>query len=81
MPDTDRGRRFTRSLGYFQDTVRRSGSAASASYGLIGALLLFGAIGYGLDKWLGTAPWCLFGGLLLGIVVGFYELAKTVWHR
>ena len=22
----------------------------------------------------------LLGGLLLGLVVGFYELAKTVWH-
>ena len=81
MPEDDRSRRFARSLAYFQDTVRRSGPAASASYGLIGALLLFGAIGYGLDRWLGTAPWCLFGGLVFGIIVGFYELAKTVWHR
>ena len=23
----------------------------------------------------------LVGGLLLGIVVGMYELAKTVWHK
>ena len=48
---------------------------------MIGALLLLGGIGYALDYWLGTAPWCLVGGLILGIIVGFYELAKTVWHK
>ena len=81
MPDDDRGRRLARSLGFFQDTVRRAGPAASAGYGLIGALLLLGGVGYGLDYWLGTSPWCLLGGLILGIIVGFYGLAKTVWHR
>ena len=81
MPDDDRGRRIARSLGSFQDTVRKAGPAASAGYGLIGALLLFGGGGYAVDRWLGTEPWCLVGGLILGIIVGFYGLAKTVWHR
>ena len=53
----------------------------SASYTLIGAILVLGGIGYALDAWLGTSPWCLLVGLLLGIIVGFYELAKTVWGR
>jgi F0F1-type ATP synthase assembly protein I len=61
--------------------VQRAGPAAAAGYTLIGALLLLGGIGYALDRWLGTSPWCLFGGLLLGIIVGFYELAKTVWGK
>jgi len=65
----------------FQDNVRRAGPAASASYTLIGAIVLLGAIGYGVDRWQGTAPWGLLVGLLLGVVVGFYELAKTVWGR
>ena len=81
MPDDDRGRRIARSLGSFQDTVRKAGPAASAGYGLIGALLLFGGVGYALDRWLGTEPWYLLGGMILGIIVGFYGLAKTVWHR
>ena len=81
MPPDDRSRRLAKSLGSFQDTVRRAGPAASAGYGLIGALLLFGGVGYAIDRWLGTAPWCLLGGMILGIIVGFYELAKTVWHR
>ena len=81
MPDDDRGRHLERSLEEFQETVRKSGPAASGSYALIGAILLFGAIGYGLDVWRGTSPWFLLGGLLLGLVVGFWELAKTVFKR
>lgn len=77
----ERGRSVQRSLKYFQDTVRRAGPAASAGYTLIGALLLLGGIGYAIDRWRGTSPWFLVGGLLLGIVVGFYELARTVWPK
>ena len=28
-----------------------------------------------------TSPWFLLGGLLLGLIVGFYELSKAVWRR
>jgi F0F1-type ATP synthase assembly protein I len=51
------------------------------SYTLIGAILLLGGIGYALDEWRGTSPWFLFGGLILGLIVRFYELAKTLWRR
>jgi F0F1-type ATP synthase assembly protein I len=63
----------------FQENVNRAGPAASASYTLIGAIILLGGIGYTLDRWLGTGPWFLLAGLLLGLIVGFYELAKTIW--
>ena len=45
---------------------------------LVGAIILLGGIGYAVDRWRGTAPWVLFIGLVLGIVVGFYELVKAV---
>jgi F0F1-type ATP synthase assembly protein I len=70
---------LARSFRYLQDTARRSGPAAAASYALIGAILLFGGLGYAVDEWRGTSPWFLLGGLLLGLVVGFYELAKTAF--
>ncbi len=81
MPDDDRGSSLARSLTFLQENLRRSGPAASAGYTLIGAILLLGGIGYAFDAWRGTSPWFLLGGLLLGIVVGFYELAKVVWHK
>lgn len=81
MADDDSDLFLARSLKYLQDNIRRSGPAAGASYTLIGAILLLGGLGYGLDRWLSTSPWFLLAGLLLGLIIGFYELAKTVWRR
>jgi F0F1-type ATP synthase assembly protein I len=81
MPERDGDHQIERSLEAFQDTVRKSGPAASASYGLIGAIVLLGGIGYAIDSWRGTSPWFLIGGLVLGLIVGFYELAKAVWRK
>jgi F0F1-type ATP synthase assembly protein I len=82
MPDDDDRRLFlARSLKYLQENIRRSGPAAAAGYTLIGAIILLGGIGYAIDQWQGTSPWFLFAGLTLGIIIGFYELAKTVWPK
>jgi ATP synthase protein I len=72
---------LARSAKELQENAERAGPAAGASYTLIGAIILLGAIGYGIDYWRGTTPWFLLGGLLLGIVVGMWELSKTVFHR
>ena len=71
----------TGSLKSLQTTISRSGPAATVSYTLIGAIVLLGGIGYAVDEWRGTSPWFLLGGLVLGLIVGFYELAKTIWHK
>jgi F0F1-type ATP synthase assembly protein I len=81
MSGDDRPRNLARSLKSLQSSIARSGPAAAASYTLIGAILLFGGLGYALDARQGTAPRYLLGGLLLGVVVGFYQLAKAVWRR
>lgn len=70
-----------RSLRYLQENLRRAGPAAAASYALIGAIVLLGGAGYAVDWWLGSAPWFLVAGLVTGVVVGLYEVAKTVWRR
>lgn len=72
---------LARSTRALQRSAEQAGPAAGASYTLIGAIILLGGIGYALDRWLGTSPWFLIGGLMLGIVVGMYELARTVWHK
>ena len=81
MPDKDSEFFIARSLRYMQESLRNSGPAAVAGYTLIGAILLMGGIGYALDAWRGTSPWFLIAGLLLGLVVGFFELAKTIWRK
>lgn len=75
-----RGYSLARVAQSFQANVVRSGPVAGASYTLVGAIILLGGIGYAIDEWQGTAPWFLVSGLALGIIVGFYELIKTVWH-
>ena len=77
MPD-ERDPFLARSLQQLQDNIRRAGPAATASYSLIGAILLLGGAGHLLDRWRETEPWGLVAGLLVGLLVGFYELAKTV---
>jgi F0F1-type ATP synthase assembly protein I len=82
MPDENRPSFLARSVKSLQGNVRTAQPAAMASYTLIGAIMLLGGIGFGLDRWLGTTPWLLLAGLLLGLIVGFYELAKAVfWHQ
>ena len=72
---------IARSVQVFQENVNQAGPAASASYSLIGAIVVLGGLGYAVDRWLGSAPWGVFVGLLLGVVVGFYELVKAVRPR
>jgi F0F1-type ATP synthase assembly protein I len=81
MPKDEPDSVISRSTRSFQENVEKSGSAAGASYTLIGALVLLGGLGYAADRWWGTRPWLLLVGLLLGLIVGFYELARTIWHR
>jgi F0F1-type ATP synthase assembly protein I len=52
-----------------------------ASYTLIGSILILGALGYFIDKWQDTSPLFLLIGLILGIIVGFYEIAKVIWAK
>jgi F0F1-type ATP synthase assembly protein I len=81
MAKKDRDVSLTQATQSFEENVSRSASALGASYTLVGALLLLGGIGYAVDRWQGTTPWFLLGGLLLGVVVGFYELVKATNRR
>lgn len=61
----------------FQENVQRAGPAATASYTLIGGILLLGGLGYVADLSWGTSPWWLLTGLSVGIVSGFYAIVKS----
>jgi ATP synthase protein I len=72
---------YSKAARSLQENASRSGTAAAGSYTLIGAIILLGGLGFGFDYWRGTSPWGVLIGLLLGLVVGFYELIKTTWRR
>ena len=70
--------RATKSL---QENVTASGNVAAASYTLVGGIILLGGLGYLVDSWRGTSPWFLLAGLILGVVIGFWELVKAVFWK
>jgi len=52
-----------------------------ASYSILGALGFFGFGGFWLDKYRGSENFWLIIGLLLGIIVGLYELSKLIFKE
>lgn len=81
MQDSERGSSVARAVKALQANMASVGPAVSASYTLLGAILLLGGIGYALDTRFGTAPAFVVTGLLLGVGAGLYHLAKILWRR
>jgi len=42
----------------------------------IAAIAVCAGIGYGLDRWVGMAPWLLISGVGLGFAVGLMQLIR-----
>jgi len=59
-----------------QETSRKTGIAYAAAFTLFVSVISLGGLGWVLDRWLGTAPWLLVTGLVLGAVAGFYQFIK-----
>ena len=66
MPDEDQ-----------QEINRKSGIAYAAAISLFAAVVGGLIIGWLLDRWLGTGPWLLVGGVILGAAAGFYEFIRA----
>jgi len=65
----------------FGGSIKQSAGAMDVAYGLVGAILGLGFIGWLLDRHFGTAPGWLLAGLLLGAAVGLYGLARVALRR
>jgi len=65
----------------------RPGSSRGYSQGsrvlmeLVGAPLGGGVIGWALDHWLGTSPWCLLVLLALAIIIAFRNIFRISKER
>jgi F0F1-type ATP synthase assembly protein I len=43
---------------------------------LVGAILLFLAIGWAVDKYFNSSPWGIVIGIIFGAIVGFYQFVR-----
>jgi len=62
---------------------RRDSLADALKYAQAGTMLVapmvgLGAVGYWLDRRLGTKPWLLLAGLILGMIGGFVNFFQLV---
>lgn len=59
-----------------QDVNRKSGLAYAAAFSLFASVVSGMIVGWLLDRWLGTNPWLLVAGIVLGAAAGFYEFVR-----
>jgi ATP synthase protein I len=63
--------------------VEQSGAAGKAwrlSVEMVSALVVCGGFGWLLDKWLDTKPWLMLVFLVVGGIVGIYNVFKVARH-
>ncbi|HYY58457.1 MAG TPA: AtpZ/AtpI family protein [Pyrinomonadaceae bacterium] len=59
-----------------QTDNQRSGIAYAAAITLFLTVATLLGLGLLLDRWLGTTPWLLVAGIVLGSVVGLYQFVR-----
>lgn len=60
-----------------EEVNRKTGLAYAAAFSLFAAVVAGLGLGWLLDRWLGTRPWLLVAGLVVGAAAGFYEFIRT----
>ena len=59
-----------------QEENRKTGFAYAAGITLFASVAAFCGAGWFLDKWLGTQPWLLIIGIVLGSAVGLFQFVR-----
>ena len=58
------------------ETIRRTGLAWSAGISFFGAIVFLLFLGWIADLVLGSSPWGLVGGIVLGSIIGFLQFFR-----
>ena len=59
-----------------EETTRRSGLAYSAGIVFFGSVAFMLLLGWGADLILGSSPWGIVGGIVLGSIIGFVQFFR-----
>ena len=57
------------------------GEAWTLGFTLVGLVATFTGLGYLVDRWAGTTPWLMVGGVFVGAGSGFAYLATILFSR
>ena len=55
---------------------RRAGLAYAAALTLFFTVAVLLGLGWLLDRWLGTGPWLMVAGIVVGSALGLYEFVR-----
>ncbi len=58
--------------------MRDLSAIGGVGFTLVAYVLVFTAIGYGLDRLFGTKPWLMVVGVFVGAVIGFITMVRTL---
>lgn len=61
-----------------RDAIRQSGLVYGAVISLVFSVLAMLLVGWALDRWLGTEPYLIVTGIILGAAAGFYQFIKLI---
>ena len=67
MPDRDE-----------EGVTRKSGLVYAAVISFVLSTVALMGFGWLLDRWLGTNPWLLVAGIVLGAGIGFYQFVRLL---
>ncbi|NNE99123.1 MAG: hypothetical protein HKN25_08905 [Pyrinomonadaceae bacterium] len=59
------------------ETARKSGLAFSAGISLFASVVFMLVLGWFVDLYVGTSPWGIVGGIILGAIIGFVQFFRT----
>ncbi|CDM66970.1 AtpZ/AtpI family protein [Pyrinomonas methylaliphatogenes] len=60
-----------------KNVTRRSAIAYAAGLSVVFSVLTFLGLGLLLDRWLGTSPWMVAIGIVVGSAIGLYEFIRV----
>jgi ATP synthase protein I len=60
------------------ETLRTIGALSAVGFAFVLAVVVGTALGYAVDRWLGTSPWFFLGGFAVGVIAGVRSVFKTV---
>lgn len=58
--------------------LRDLSQISGIGFTLVSYVLVFTGGGYLLDRWLGTGPWLMIGGVFVGAALGFVYMIRMV---